>query len=179
MKIYTKKGDDGTTALFGGARLDKDDLRIEAYGTIDELNSFLGQLADLVSSTEQTFLREIQRLLFNIGSSLATAPNKESPVPLPTAEDLARMEQAIDQMETELSPLKNFILPGGHPKVSAAHVCRTVCRRAERRIVSLARESIVQNEILPYLNRLSDYFFVYSRKLSRDEGVEEIPWIAR
>lgn len=178
MKIYTKTGDSGTTGLFGGARVRKDDIRIEAYGTVDELNSFVGQLID--HSTNVDLLNTIQHRLFTIGSTLACDPSKDQLVtPDIKEEDILQLEVAMDNMEASLPPLKNFILPGGHPAVSAAHVCRTVCRRAERRVISLNRESPLDSLIIKYLNRLSDYFFVLGRKLTVDHGAMEVPWIPR
>ncbi len=179
MKIYTKKGDDGSTSLFGGTRLSKDDARIEAYGTVDELNAFLGQLADQVGADVQIELRQIQSLLFNLGACLATVQGKESPARLPSPDDTAMLEDRIDEMESGLPDLRNFILPGGHPTVSAAHICRTVCRRAERRVVHLSNAVPVDPAIVVYLNRLSDYLFVLGRKLASDVGASEVPWINR
>lgn len=177
FKIYTKTGDSGETGLFGGKRIPKDDLRIEAYGTIDELNAVIGGLADRVPEDEdRTFLREIQADLFVIGSHLAKDPDKDLSLPdLPLAR-IEAMEVAMDRMDGSLPPLKNFILPGGHPTVSQAHLARCVCRRAERRVVSLSREATTDPGMVRYLNRLSDYLFMLSRSLSSQLGVEEIKW---
>ncbi len=180
FKIYTKTGDQGNTSLFGGRRLSKSHLRIESYGTVDELNSFLGLLRDGINDTElKNQLQEIQDRLFVIGSNLASDPEKSLPVPDVLDTDIELLEKAIDAMDEKLPPLKNFILPGGHPLVSQAHICRTVCRRAERLIVALAQSESVAPIVLQYLNRLSDYFFTVSRYLAHSLGVEEIPWNPR
>lgn len=180
MKIYTKKGDAGETSLFGGKRLPKSHLRIEAYGNTDELNSCLGLLRDHLEDEQ---LREelfvIQHRLFDMGSRLAVDPEKELPVPDIHDSDIEMLEKAIDRMDGELPPLKNFILPGGHPVVSHCHVARCVCRRAERRVVALAQEEQTSELIIRYLNRLSDYLFVLARKLGKDLGAEEVVWKAR
>lgn len=181
MKIYTRKGDRGITQLFGGQRVPKHHLRIEAYGTVDELNSFIGWLRDLL--TEDALREEllnIQNNLFVIGSHLAAQPGKKGlalPELAPTA--VRSLEEAIDRMETAVPPLRSFILPGGHPSVSAAHICRTVCRRAERSVTALAETepSTVPNLIQEYLNRLSDYFFMLARFLTHKLGIPEIPWL--
>jgi|SRR5690606_22499046 len=176
-KIYTKTGDDGTTGLFGGARLPKDHIRIEAYGTVDELNSAIGFLAaHLSDKTLMAFLQNIQSRLFTVGSNLASDPGKEMITPDITDDDIRAIEQAIDEMQVGLKPLRHFILPGGSLAVSAAHLARTVCRRAERRCVGLAHHSPVEPLIILYLNRLSDYFFVLSRWIGHQEGIEEIKW---
>jgi cob(I)alamin adenosyltransferase len=176
-KIYTKTGDDGTTGLFGGARLPKHHVRIEAYGTVDELNAVIGLLMTAHAYQEANkFLERIQSLLFTIGSNLASDPAKEMITHGLQEEDIHRIESAIDDMQLVLPPLKNFILPGGSQSVSIAHVARTICRRAERRCVALAQEEYVEPVILLFLNRLSDYFFVFARWLAMKEGVEEIKW---
>jgi len=179
MKIYTKKGDDGGTSLFGGDRISKHDQRVEAYGTIDELNSFLGLLISHVpeSDTYRPLLSKIQHLLFNVGSLLATADESflASIEGLDEA-DIESLETAIDAMDATLSPLKNFILPGGSTAVSTAHLCRTVCRRAERRIVLLGLNHEAYQSIIPFVNRLSDFFFVLARHLSLQEGNAEVIW---
>lgn len=178
MKIYTKKGDDGTTGLLGGTRLPKHHLRIEAYGTVDELNAFIGVLRDHgLSENHTTALVQIQEELFTLGSHLAADPAKNK-MALPPIEEawVARFEAAMDTMDAALPEMKFFVLPGGHPAVSACHVCRTVCRRAERLCVALAAESEVDAIIIRYLNRLSDFFFVLSRQLTVDFGAREIPW---
>jgi len=177
MKIYTKTGDEGQTSLFGGSRRHKDDLRIEAYGNTDELNASIGLLRDSVENpTVRNELFAIQNSLFNMGSSLAVDPDASMKVPTISEEDVKFLELAIDRMETDLPPLKNFILPGGHPVVSTCHLARCICRRAERRVVSLSKVEPVSANILHYLNRLSDYLFVLSRSLARDLGAEEILW---
>jgi cob(I)alamin adenosyltransferase len=178
MKIYTKTGDKGTTALFGGKRVSKADLRIDAYGTVDELNSFLGLIRDQeVNLKRKDKLIEIQHMLFVIGSNLATEPgNTKVKVPLLTEADIEFLETGIDEMEQELPPLKFFVLPGGHQSVSFCHVARTVCRRAERITIALNEQEPVESVIIKYLNRLSDYLFVLSRKMASELGAEEIPW---
>jgi cob(I)alamin adenosyltransferase len=179
-KIYTKTGDDGTTGLFGGARLPKDHIRIEAYGTVDELNSVIGWLMSTHAHAEvNVFLQTIQSRLFTVGANLASDPEKEMITPDLLEEDIMMVEKAIDVMQESLPPLKHFILPGGSPSVSAAHLARTVCRRAERRCVALNHNSNVEPIILLYLNRLSDYFFVLARWLGKQDGVEEIKWMPR
>ena len=176
-RIYTKTGDKGTTGLFGGARISKDDIRLEAYGTIDELNSFLGYLKDQVGNEEiNELLYKIQNSLFNAGSILATDPSKpEMKMDFNNA-ITGEIEKAIDNMQNGLPVLKNFILPGGHPVVSLCHILRTVCRRAERRVVSLAGTDKNDLEITIFLNRLSDFFFVLSRHLGIELGANEVIW---
>lgn len=177
MKIYTKTGDSGETSLFGGKRLAKDDLRIEAYGTIDELNSFLGLLRDLMESpADKEQIKALQDRLFNVGSVLASDPEKPLLVKNITESDIAGLERSIDIMNENLPPLKNFILPGGHSTVSTCHICRCVCRRAERRVVSLEGPSETLGIIIRYLNRLSDFLFVLARKLSADLSAPEVIW---
>ena len=183
MKIYSKTGDTGETGLFGGKRVSKDDDRVEAYGSVDELNSFLGSLADALDKTSDLYIfltKEVQCRLFDLGSHLATDPSGTFQLPLGLEEgDLLALENWIDRMTEELPPLKNFILPGGHPVVSAAHICRTVCRRAERAVIRLHHLSPVEGIVLQYLNRLSDFFFVLARHLSKQTGTEEIIWQKR
>ncbi len=177
MKIYTKAGDDGKTSLFGGKRIPKYADRIESYGTIDELNSFIGVLVDHLQNEDmKAFLLDIQHNCFNIGSVLATDPASGFKLPCVEASDIEIIEKAIDTMQVMLPELKNFILPGGHPAVSYAHVCRTICRRAERRVVALDNTEKVDQNIILYLNRLSDYFFVLSRYIGMELGVGEIKW---
>lgn len=179
-KIYTKTGDDGSTGLFGGARLPKHHIRIEAYGTVDELNAVIGWLITFIDDIEaKSLLLTIQSRLFTVGSNLASDPEKEMITPDLVTEDIKTIEDSIDEMQEHLPTLKHFILPGGSPSVSAAHLARTVCRRAERRCVALANESYVEPNILLYLNRLSDYFFVLARWLGQKEGIEEIKWTPR
>lgn len=178
-KIYTKTGDKGKTGLFGGARVSKDDVRLEAYGTVDELNSFLGYLKDHIEDEEiNELLYSMQNSLFNVGSILATDPEKPE---LKMSFDNAitnRIEEAIDDMQTNLPELKNFILPGGHPQVSLCHILRTITRRAERRVVSLSNIQETDNEISIFLNRLSDYFFVLGRYLGKQLKAKEVVWNA-
>ncbi|MCB9233266.1 MAG: cob(I)yrinic acid a,c-diamide adenosyltransferase [Bacteroidia bacterium] len=178
MKIYTKKGDKGTTSLIGGTRVAKHHLRIEAYGTVDELNSWIGMVRDIPSSDSYVPLfQQIQNTLFTIGSHLASDPGK-SHMKLPEVQesDIEVLETSIDEMEATLPPLQTFILPGGHPANSMVHVARTVARRAERRIVELHEQQPVEEIILRYLNRLSDFLFVFARKTTRLNMAEEIPW---
>ena len=180
FKIYTKTGDTGETALFGGRRLPKSHLRIESYGTVDELNSYLGLIRDIVEDAHiSSLLKEIQDRLFAVGANLATDPSKNLSTPDVKLEDIQVLEQEIDQMEEVLPPLKNFILPGGHPTVSWCHVARCVCRRAERHVVALNLEEPVEPLVLKYLNRLSDFLFVLSRKIGHDLGAEEVIWKPR
>ena len=180
FKIYTKTGDKGETGLFGGKRLPKNHIRIESYGTVDELNSHLGLLRDLSPSEHQKkILKEVQDRLFTIGSNLASDPDKEMITPDVEESDIELLEKEIDQMNEVLPTLKSFILPGGHPTVSHCHIARTVCRRAERMVVALHHNEPVETIIIRYLNRLSDYLFVLSRQLSMDLEVEEIPWQPR
>jgi len=183
-KIYTKTGDAGKTSLIGGTKIFKSDVRIEAYGTIDELNSFVGLLSDHIGDSHtRNILREIQDRLFTIGSSLAVDPDKEPKMKIPDLrnEDVSLLEKEIDAMEESLEPLKYFILPGGHVAVSTSHIVRCVCRRAERICVRLNEidKSEVEPLILKYLNRLSDYFFVLARYLAHQLGVKDIVWKAR
>ena len=180
MKIYTKTGDKGSTSLLGGARIAKSDLRIEAYGNVDELNAFLGHLRshpDLDPRISNQFYW-IQEHLFSMGSLLAADPDfKGMSLPKISSNEIKQLEAWIDRYELELPPLKNFILPGGHQVVSLCHICRTVCRRTERGVVRLAGEESVDETILEFLNRLSDYFFVMSRKLAKDLEAPETPWV--
>lgn len=181
MKIYTKTGDQGTTALFGGQRLPKSDLRIEAYGTIDELNSHVGLLRDqAVNVIRRETLIEIQDRLFTIGSILATEPgNTKVKVPSLHESDVIFLEKEIDQMDAQLPPMKHFVLPGGHPAVSVGHIVRTVCRRAERLVIELNAQNPVDGLIIKYLNRLSDYFFMLCRMMAHELKIEETPWKPR
>jgi len=182
-KIYTKTGDLGKTSLIGGTRVPKSHLRIESYGTIDELNSFLGFLYDqLTDERSKNTLREIQDRLFTIGSSLACDPEKEPKMKLPDLkeEDVQMLEKEIDEMNKVLKPMKSFILPGGSVPVSSAHIARCVCRRAERICVNmLEHEMFVDPLIVKYLNRLSDHLFVLARYIAHLTGVSEIEWKAR
>lgn len=181
MKIYTKKGDAGETSLIGGTRVSKAHIRIGAYGTIDELNCFVGLLSSHdVVEPYRTLLKEIQDNLFTLGSLLASDPEKSS-MKLPEIEpaDVDRLELSMDEMNEILPDLRSFVLPGGHPANSLAHVCRTVCRRAERAAVRLNHETEVPELILKYINRLSDWFFVLARMVSYRAGTEEVKWEPR
>lgn len=178
MKIYTKTGDQGETSLIGGTRVSKDHDRIEAYGTIDELNSYLGLVKDSIPlSSEQQVLSIVQDRLFSIGSHLAADPSKSRMVlPEIKEEDVKLLEQAMDRMDEKLPPLKNFILPGGHPIVSHCHIARCICRRAERAVVRLDHQEKVETIILHYLNRLSDYLFVLARFVGKELNIIETAW---
>jgi len=166
--------------LFGGRRVLKSHLRVDAYGTVDELNSFIGWLRDSTEDAPvRAVLEQIQHRLFTTGAHLASDPDKHPPTPDLSPEDIALLEREMDAMDATLPPLKNFILPGGHPAVSLCHVCRTVCRRAERLAVALHQEEPVDPLALQYLNRLSDYFFMLARHLALHLGVEEVVWSAR
>lgn len=181
MKIYTKKGDTGTTGLIGGTRLPKHHVRIESYGTVDELNSYLGLLRDVVAQDDKSaVIIEIQDRLFTIGSHLAADPEK-SRMTLPEIfeTDITFLENHIDVMDATLPPMKFFVLPGGHVSVSHCHIARCICRRAERLVSQLAENESVNPLIGAYMNRLSDYLFVLSRKLAHELQVEETPWKPR
>lgn len=181
MKIYTKTGDKGTTALFGGKRILKSDLRIDTYGTVDELNSWVGVLRDQpINKKRKGVLVEIQDRLFTIGSMLATVPgNSKVKIPLLAAPDIVFLEKEIDAMEVKLKPMKTFVLPGGHESVSFGHVARTVCRRAERLVVALDSGEKTDPLIIQYLNRLSDYLFVLCRAMTKELKANETPWKPR
>ena len=179
MKIYTKGGDKGTTSLFSGNRVSKAALRVAAYGDLDELNAQIGRLRDFTQGPlidPDTFLLIQQQNLFVIGAQLADDREGVEKLQLPNNAAQA-LEEAIDRMQGKLEPLRHFLLPGGHPSVSQAHICRTVCRRAERQVVLLAEEVELAEDILPYLNRLSDYFFVLSRYLAKLSETDEIKWL--
>lgn len=179
MKIYTKTGDDGTTGLIGGSRVKKYDQRLEAYGTIDELNAVTGVLRSFVTDENVILkLSQIQNKLFNIGSLLASDERGEAftaNLAINNA-DIEDLENAIDMFQNDLPELKHFIQPGGCTASAQSHVARTVCRRAERRILEYAENAKVSNEIIIYINRLSDFFFVLARKLDFDSGIKEIAW---
>jgi cob(I)alamin adenosyltransferase len=180
FRIYTKTGDMGDTALFGGRRVAKSHLRVDAYGTVDELNSFVGWLRDSVENEHiRGVLVQVQHRLFSVGATLASDPEKHPLPPDLVQDDIILLEREIDAMDTILPPLKNFILPGGHTAVSVCHVCRTVCRRAERLVVALHQIDAVDTLVLQYLNRLSDYFFMLARQLGHDLGAEEVIWTPR
>jgi len=181
MKIYTKTGDGGKTSLVEGTRISKSDLRIEAYGTVDELNSFLALVADHdVNKKRNELLKSIQDNLFVIGANLASDPSKRADkVPPVQTDDIMALEKAMDEMDALLPELRHFVIPGGHVAVSLAHVARTVCRRAERCVVRLSEADEVPELVATYLNRLSDFFFVLSRMMSMELGVEEVKWVPR
>jgi cob(I)alamin adenosyltransferase len=182
LKIYTKTGDKGTTSLIGGTKILKSDLRIEAYGTVDELNSYVGLCRDLLTDESSgKILQEVQDRLFTIGSSLACDPEKEPKMKIPDLkeDDVALLEKEIDKMNEVLPEMKNFILPGGHPAVSHVHIARCVCRRAERCCVRLQQENNEDGLIIKYLNRLSDYLFILARYTSHQLKVKEAPWKPR
>ncbi|MBU3699319.1 MAG: cob(I)yrinic acid a,c-diamide adenosyltransferase [Candidatus Kapabacteria bacterium] len=178
-RIYTKTGDDGTTALFGGTRVDKDDLRIEAYGTVDELNAIMGVV--LTHDMTDTLRQELTRIssdLFTLGADLATPldPPPAYHIPRIADEDVLRLEGWIDAHDEDLEPLKAFILPGGQPAAAHLHHARTVCRRAERCTVALSRREDVGPHVVHYLNRLSDYLFTAARAVNHAAGVTDVPW---
>ena len=181
MKIYTKTGDQGVTSLIGGTKVPKNHIRIESYGTVDELNSFIGLIMDQRIPTEtSTVLKEIQDRLFTIGASLASDPEKSKmKIPDLHLADVERLENAIDEMNDFLPELKHFILPGGCTTISYCHLARCVCRRAERLVVNLAANSFVEEKIIIYLNRLSDYLFVLGRYIGVKAGIAENQWIPR
>lgn len=181
MKIYTKTGDAGSTSLFGGKRVLKCDLRIDTYGTVDELNAFVGLLRDQeVNRKRAGLLVEIQDRLFTIGSMLATEPgNDKVKIPALREADVAFLERHIDQLTEALPPIRSFVLPGGHPAVSFGHVARTVCRRAERLVIALHQAEKTDPLIIKYLNRLSDFLFTLCRAMAQELRVEETPWRPR
>ncbi len=183
FKIYTKTGDLGKTSLIGGTKVPKSNIRIEAYGTVDELNSFIGLTADqLPHEPCKNILKEIQDRLFTIGSSLACDPDKESKLKIPDLKesDIVLLEKEIDKMNEELEEMKSFILPGGHVAISTAHITRCVCRRAERICVNMQENDLfVDPLVIKYLNRLSDYLFVLARYAGHLLGVKDIPWKPR
>lgn len=188
MKVYTKTGDSGTTALFGGTRVPKHHIRIESYGTVDELNSHIGLIRDQdMSDLYKKVLIEVQDRLFTVGAILATPPEKET---LKNGQprlqnlgivesDIEFLENEIDRMEEALPPMTHFVLPGGHTTVSYCHIARCVCRRAERLAVHLNDIEPTDEHVIKYLNRLSDYLFVLARKLSHDLNADEVQWIPR
>ena len=188
MKIYTKTGDKGTTALFGGTRVPKHHIRIESYGTVDELNSYIGLIRDQkIDKNYKDILIQIQDRLFTLGAILATDPNKailksgkdRLNIPKISAEDCKLLESEIDSMNDNLPPMTHFVLPGGHTTVSYCHIARCVCRRSERLVTLLHEQEPLNEQVLMYLNRLSDYLFVLARKLTYDLQAEEIKWIPK
>ena len=180
MKIYTKTGDKGETGLFGGSRVRKDDPRIGAYGDVDELNAWIGAARSLSQNADvDGFLHKIQNDLFDLGALLATPDKKRlegKAMSFICKEDITYLEKAIDRLEVDLKPLQNFILPGGSEVGARLHVARTICRRAERSIVALMSQESVENEILIYINRLSDFLFVLARWVNFKEGISETEW---
>ncbi len=186
MKIYTKTGDKGTTALFGGSRVPKHHLRIESYGTTDELNSYIGLIKDQkIHDGLKNALIKIQNDLFTLGAMLATPPEKEAlksgkerlNIPKINSNSIKFLEDEIDYMNKSLPQMTHFVLPGGHTTVSFCHIARCVCRRAERLVVSLDEQETLNPDVLKYLNRLSDYLFVLARKLTQDLSAQEVKWI--
>ncbi|WP_339628120.1 cob(I)yrinic acid a,c-diamide adenosyltransferase [uncultured Maribacter sp.] len=188
MKIYTKTGDDGTTGLFGGTRVPKHHIRIDSYGTVDELNSWIGLIRDQdIDSIYRQQLIAIQEHLFTVGAVLATDPEKEVlkngeqrlKITKVGSEEIEFLEHAIDEMDNQLPQMTHFILPGGHTTVSYCHIARTVCRRAERISTLLFENEPFDGNVLSFLNRLSDYLFVLARKLSCDLKANEIKWVPK
>jgi cob(I)alamin adenosyltransferase len=181
MKIYTKTGDKGFTSLIGGTRVPKFHLRIDSYGTVDELNSYIGMIRDQdISTHDKNLLKEVQDRLFTIGSSLAADPGKSRMViPDLNLEDIELLEKEMDTINEQLPELRHFILPGGNNAISFCHIARCVCRRAERLAVHLSTESNVDEKVTVYLNRLSDYLFVLARKIGHDQKIAENKWIPR
>ncbi len=179
MKIYTKSGDTGMTSLYGGKRISKSDLRIASYGSVDELNAYLGLLRDRLGIAFP-IIKDIQECLFSIGAHLAADPDKTKlHKPEIYASDIEQLETQIDEYSADLEPLKHFVLPGGHENASFAHIARTICRRAEREVVALNEISKIPSIVIQYLNRLSDYLFVLSRVIIKKEGAAEYKWIPR
>ncbi|OQY04264.1 MAG: ATP:cob(I)alamin adenosyltransferase [Bacteroidetes bacterium 4572_117] len=177
MKIYTKTGDKGQTSLFGGKRVPKYDLRVETYGTIDELNSFIGLLrSQNIKDADKHVLLAIQNQLFSIGSVIATEDISKLKIPLPSETTIKTLEKEMDNIDSGLAKQMNFVIPGGNQAIGYCHVCRSVCRRAERLIVKLADETKVDGIIIQYINRLSDYFFLFSRKITSDFNIPEAIW---
>lgn len=181
FKIYTRTGDTGETSLIGGTRVPKHHIRIESYGTVDELNSYVGLIKDQeIDVHSKSILAEIQDRLFTIGSSLASDPEKSKmKIPDLKPEDIRLLESEMDQMDTMLPEMRSFVLPGGHPIISFCHIARCVCRRAERNTIHLSENNFVAPLVVQYLNRLSDYLFVLSRFLSLQLKVNETPWKPR
>ena len=181
MKIYTKTGDKGLTSLIGGTRVAKHHIRIESYGTVDELNSYIGLIGDQdITAHDKKILKQVQDRLFTIGSSLASDPEKSKMIiPDLHLADIELLEAEMDNMNTNLPELRHFILPGGSNAISYCHIARCVCRRAERITVHLAEESTVEEKVIIYLNRLSDYLFTLARKIANDNKIPENQWVPR
>jgi len=180
MRVYTKTGDDGTSGLIGGTRVEKYDLRLESYGTVDELNSWLGLIrSQPIDQNTREILLSVQNNLFVIGARLATDLSKADlahRLPL-RMDEITKLEKEMDRILDQLPPMEHFVLPGGSNTISYCHLARTVCRRAERRVCQLAKEVTIPPELIKYLNRLSDYLFVLSRKIAVDEQVDEVQWL--
>jgi len=180
MKIYTKKGDQGQTSLFGGTKVMKNEARIEAYGTVDELNSVIGVvLTHPLTEVGEKILQDIQHQLFILGADLATQQTKKAKIERIGNSEIEQLENWIDQLDKKLQPLMNFILPGGTHAGASLHMARTVCRRAERKTVTLKQEEPISDECIIYLNRLSDLLFVMARYENSEAKIEETPWISR
>lgn len=180
MRVYTKTGDDGTSGLIGGTRVEKYDLRLESYGTVDELNSWIGLIrSQPIDQITREILLSVQNILFVIGARLATDLSKADlakRLPL-SMDEIVKLEKEMDRILDQLPPMEHFVLPGGSNTISYCHIARTVCRRAERRVCQLAKEVPIPSELIKYLNRLSDYLFVLSRKVAVDEQVDEVQWL--
>lgn len=181
MKIYTKKGDKGETSLFGGTRVPKNHIRIEAYGTVDELNSYMGLIRDYgLSSEDEKTVIEIQDRLFTLGALLAADPNKKNlQLPQLKSNDVLLLENEMDRMNESLPEMKTFVLPGGDKSASICHIARCICRRAERCVITLSKNETIDELLIQYLNRLSDYLFVLARKQMQLNKGNEVPWIPK
>lgn len=182
MKIYTKTGDQGETGLFGGARVSKASDRVDVYGEVDELNSVIGHArAHSTDARCDALLQSVQSELFNVGAELACVPGKEAKlgVPLVSEAEITPLENMIDTLENDLAPLTNFVLPGGSIEASILHIARTTCRRVERKTVALSLREPVRNELVRYLNRLSDLLFVMARHANHRANIVDVPWVAR
>lgn len=182
MKIYTKTGDKGMTSLIGGTRVPKNSIRLEAYGTVDELNTYIGMIRSFpLKEQELSELVMIQTILFDVGGNLATDTSVEGLKIhlIVTEEEVLMLEKAMDRMDAELPPLTSFVLPGGDQAVSFCHIARTVCRRAERRMLDMSTQFEIDETVMKFVNRLSDYLFVLSRKVANDRGITEINWTPR
>lgn len=177
MKIYTKTGDKGKTSLLSGEKVKKHNIRLNAYGSVDELNSFIGYLISLnINKKHKEFLTDVQHKLFNLGALLAVKKDVSFRIPEITDKDIQALETEIDRLNKGIPPLKEFILPGGSAETAQCHICRSVCRRAERTVSELSEKEKIQELLLIYLNRLSDYFFVLARKISQEKEIKETVW---